>query len=258
MAHDVGQPQDPVPEEGISLNELAHAFAQVMGSPPRAQPSPAIEEASSVQGGEAAPPATAESPGHGDLTADLAPDPPAENDDLCCPLSPRSILEAMLFVGDRESVPLTAVRAAELMRGVEPEDVPSVVEQLNRQYAAGQRPYCVINEGNGYRMTLRKPYDRLRERFYGRMRLARLSQTAIDILAIVAYQQPLTADQISKLRGKPSGHQLAQLVHRGLLRIERQPGKRRMAHYFTTERFLRLFGMETLADLPQSEELDRQ
>ena len=60
------------------------------------------------------------------------------------------------------------------------------------------------------------------------------------------------------MRDKPSGHVLSQLVHRGLLRIERLPGKRRTVQYFTTERFLKLYGLETLADLPQSEEVDRQ
>ena len=90
------------------------------------------------------------------------------------------------------------------------------------------------------------------------MREARLSQAAIDVLAIVAYQQPLSAEQIGAVRGKPSGAVLSQLVHRGLLRIERQPGKRPNVQYFTTDRFLHLFGLQTLADLPQSEELDRQ
>ena len=56
---------------------------------------------------------------------------------------------------------------------------------------------------------------------------------------------------------------LTQLVHRGLLRIERGTceagrGKRRTVQYFTTDRFLQLFGLQSLADLPQSEELDRQ
>ena len=98
----------------------------------------------------------------------------------------------------------------------------------------------------------------MRDRFHGRIREARLSQAAIDVLAVVAYQQPLTAEQIGRLRGKPCSHVLSQLVHRGLLRIERKPGKRRTVQYFTTDRFLDLFGLQTLADLPRSEELDRQ
>ena len=70
-----------------------------------------------------------------------------------------------------------------------------------------------------------------------------------------AFAQP--AQQISRLRGKPSSRVLAQLVRRGLLSVRRMDDKRRTAQYFTTDRFLRLFGMERLDDLPQSEELDR-
>jgi segregation and condensation protein B len=161
----------------------------------------------------------------------------------------------MLFVGDRANRALEPRAAAELMRGVEPEEIPGLVRQLNRRYEAHGCPYVISDEGAGYRMTLRRPFHYLRDRFFGRIREARLSQAAIDVLAIIAYQQPLTAEQVATLRGKPSGPVLAQLVHRGLLRIERQPERRRVAQYSTTDRFLRLFGLESLADLPQSEEL---
>jgi segregation and condensation protein B len=56
------------------------------------------------------------------------------------------------------------------------------------------------------------------------------------------------------LRGKPSSHILTQLVRRGLLRIQRPDGKRRTPHYYTTERFLRLFNLQSLDDLPRSED----
>ena len=188
------------------------------------------------------------------------PQPESTADDgerVAGPLTPLGILEAMLFVGDRDNRPLTAARAAELMRGVESSEILGLVGELNRRYAGGGCPYFISDDSDGFRMTLRKPFHPLRERFLGRIRQARLSLAAIDVLAIVAYQQPLTADQINALRGKPSAHVLSQMVHR-VLRIERLPGKRPSVQYFTTDRFLQLFGLPTLADLPQSEELDRQ
>ncbi|OHB68768.1 MAG: hypothetical protein A2V70_01890 [Planctomycetes bacterium RBG_13_63_9] len=163
----------------------------------------------------------------------------------------------MLFVGNRDGRPLSAAQAAELMRGVEPEEIPGLVDELNRRYTANGCPYHIANDGSGYRFLLHSAFHRLRSRFYGRVREARLSQAAVDVLAVVAYQQPLTSEQIGQLRGKPSSHVLSQLVRRGLLRIERRDPKRRTASYFTTDRFLELFGMESLDDLPQSEELDR-
>jgi segregation and condensation protein B len=105
-------------------------------------------------------------------------------------------------------------------------------------------------------MTLRDDFSKLRDRFYGRIREARLSQAAVDVLAIVAYRQPVTAQQIAALRGKPSPRLLSQLVRRGLLEIHRPADRRDLAEYRTAERFLALFRLGSLGDLPQSEDLD--
>jgi segregation and condensation protein B len=239
--------------DSISLDELAQAFAKVMQPPATA----------SAEGAQPPPPDEPE--------PELQPDEISEDagPQDTGPVTPLGILEAMLFVGDRGNSSLTAARAAELMRGVQPDEIAALVQELNRRYAGNECPYYVAEDSGGYRLVLRKQYEPLRERFFGRIRRARLSQAAIDILAVVAYQQPLTGEQISTVRGRPSGHVLSQLVHRGLLRIERQsareegrgkPGTRSRvaAKYHTTDRFLRLFGLQTLADLPQSEELDRQ
>ena len=140
------------------------------------------------------------------------------------------------------------------MRDVMPDDIPVLVDELNRSYASQGAAYEIVGEGDGYRLALREEFRSLRDRFYGRVREARLSQAAIDVLALVAYQQPVTAEQINRARGKPSSHILAHLVRRGLLRIERPDPKRRTPNYHTTERFLKLFGLQSLDDLPRSEE----
>jgi len=239
--------------QGISLDELTEAFAQVMATEPGALRK---EEAAEPQTEGAEAVATAVEPPDEEPTAVVEP-PVAAGEDDACEICPQTILEAMLFVGNRDNQPLSAVRAAELMRGVESSEIAELVDQLNRRYAANGCPYEVVNDGSGYRLELRKAFHALRNRFYGRVREARLSQAAIDTLAIVAYQQPLTAEQVNRLRGKPSGHVLSQLVNRGLLRLERRQEHRKAASYHTTDRFLELFGLESLDDLPQSEELDR-
>ena len=236
-------PFDPQPQ-GISLDELAEAFAQVMGVEPRRTTEPAAEsgEPAAVETDDSTEPAV-EAP---------APEPAAADDP--CPISPRTILEAMLFVGNRDNCPLTPARAAELMRDVAPDEIPSLVDELNRRYSARGAPYRIVGEEDGYRLSLCREFHPLRNRFYGRIREARLSQAAIDVLALVAYRQPLTGEKIGRLRGKPSSHVLAHLVRRGLLRIERPDPKRRTPHYHTTDRFLRLFNLQSLDDLPRSED----
>jgi segregation and condensation protein B len=237
-------------EDGISLAELTAAFAEAMGAAPKARIEPGNHAEQADRQSQAAAGGAAEQPTDAEPAA-----LPAAADDDCCPISPRSILEAMLFVGGPGGQPLPSTRAAELMRDVEPAEILRLVDELNQRYAAGGCPYHIVSEGSGYRLTLCKAFHGLRNQFYGRVREARLSQAAVDVLAIVAYQQPLTAEQVSTLRGKPSGHVLAQLVRRDLLRVERSGSPRRVASYLTTDRFLRLFSLESLADLPQSEEL---
>jgi segregation and condensation protein B len=125
---------------------------------------------------------------------------------------------------------------------------------LNHGYEVRGAPYRIVGEGDGYRLTLCPEFRQLRDRFYGRIREARLSQASVDVLALVAYQQPITGEKISRLRGKPSNHILSHLVRRGLLRIERPDPKKRTPHYHTTDRFLKLFNLQSLDDLPRSED----
>jgi segregation and condensation protein B len=240
-------------ETAISLDELAKAFAQVMGgTAQRGDQDAEVPPQEAETTAEAA-----DQPPVAEASVAEPQRPPRESDDSC-PINPRTIFEAMLFVGDGQNRSLSAQQAAELMRGVEPREIPGLVQAINERYARSGRPYTIESDSEGYQLVLRPEFQGLRSRFFRQVREARLSQAAIDVLAIVAYQQPLTGEEVGRLRGKPSNHVLAQLVHRRLLRIERKAEKRRTAQYFTTERFLKLFGLQTLADLPQSEELDRQ
>ncbi|NUQ61084.1 MAG: SMC-Scp complex subunit ScpB [Pirellulales bacterium] len=250
---------EPHEHEGISLEELRDAFARAMGNGTRATPgAPELDR----EGDDAAADVADEEFGTGlpeepvPSKEPSAPESASGSDD--CPINPSTILEAMLFVGDRNNEPLTAARAVELMRGVELAEIPALVEELNRGYMASGCVYRVVSEGAGYRLALTPEFYPIRDKFYGRVREARLSQAAIDVLAIVAYQQPLTAEEVSRLRGTPCSHILSQLVRRRLLRIERTDEKPRITHYYTTERFLEVFKLQSLEDLPQSEELERR
>jgi segregation and condensation protein B len=178
--------------------------------------------------------------------------------DAACEVTPRSILEAILFVGHPTNEPLTSERVAALMRGVRPEEIDDMVGELNAEYAACGAPYAIRSIHSGYQFALRHEYAPLRDAFYGRVREARLSQSAIDVLAIVAYQQPVGPDEIDRLRSKPSGAILSQLVRRDLLSLERQADRKAKPLFRTTERFLDLFDLDDLSDLPRSQELDRE
>ncbi len=241
--------------QGISLDELTQAYAQAMGSEgdQASESDDASEEHPPTPSGQDEEPSEAAEQEARDTIPILEgeePDEEAVGDDV--PVSPLSVVETLLFVGSIEDQPLGAAKAAELMRGVTPDDVADLVGQLNSRYRSNGRPYEIVGDSAGYRMSLRQAFDSVRNRFYGKVREARLSQAAVDTLAIVAYRQPLTSDQVSQLRGTPSGHLLTQLVRRQLLAVERVEGTRQVL-YRTSDRFLELFGLESLEDLPDSE-----
>ena len=239
----------PSSEHGLPLDELTQAYAQLIArgdDPYTPLPDPdagpaAILDDELEQGDE---------PAEGQ--ADVAEPPDPALPEAECEVSPRTILEAMLFVGHPENQPLTSERVAALMRGVRAPEIDELVVELNRTYDEEGCPYRIESAGAGYRMALRDEFHSLRDVFYGRVKAARLSQAAVDVLAIVAYKQPLTREEVDALRGKPSGGLLSQLVRRQLLRMERSHDQPRLPRFCTTDRFLHLFGLQSLRDLPQS------
>jgi segregation and condensation protein B len=154
----------------------------------------------------------------------------------------------MLFVGGR---PLTADAFCSVLR-VPPAVFHAAVDTLNRKYKAQNRPYSVLPRDGGYTLAVKPQYRSLRERLYGGPREARLTQPALDVLALVAYRQPVAKADIDALRGHDSGAVLRQLVRLGLVAVARRgETDRREVCYGTTPRFLELFGLGSLDDLPR-------
>ena len=171
------------------------------------------------------------------------------------PVSLARIIEALLFVGGE---PLTAERVGESVRGVTQGDFVSAIDGLNRTYRSEGRPYLIRAVQPGYELALRPRFFPLQEKLAGLSREARLSQAALDVLALIAYRQPITKKDVDSLRGMESGSLLRQLVRRGLLMVGESPeGGRREAVYRTTQRFVDLFQLNGLEDLPRTHDLQR-
>ena len=218
---------EAIPEDGIelSLDELGRAYARASG----VEPAPlAIEE-------------------------DV--EPAGRDDDADCELSPKSILEAMLFVGAPDpSEPLTTRKIASWIRGVSPKEVTQLAKELQAEYEETGSAFRLERERNQLRLVLADEYDAILDSFYGETRKAKLSQQAIDVLAIVAYKQPIPRDIVNELRSRDCGSILNQLVKRNLISWELEEEKSKTKVYRTTDRFLDLFGLESIEDLPQSED----
>lgn len=115
----------------------------------------------------------------------------------------------------------------------------------------------IVEASDGYRTVLADEVDFIRDRFYGRVREVALNQSAIDCLALVAYQPGISRNQLEEQRGQPSGGILNQLVRRRLIEIHRKgDGKDSAPHYYPTDRLVALAGLDSLDDLPQVEDLE--
>lgn len=168
--------------------------------------------------------------------------------------TPRQILESALFVGGD---PLSSKRLAGLLGDrFDSGDVQELAEDLNRTYVEEARPYEIRLGEGGYRLVLREKYNSVRNRvFGGGPREVRLSQDVLEVLALVAYQQPLTRDEVNDYVGKNAGSMLSQLVRRELLAIHRDEEDAKRVYYQTTPRFLSLFSLGGLDELPQADAL---
>lgn len=228
--------------EGLSLDDLGAAYARAAAKhDPESFVVPEPPQVSSNDG---------EQPAEADV------DHPG-SDEVDEAVHPEGIIEAALFVGHPENKPLTASRLASLMRDVTEDEVIEMIDGLNQSYKAAGQAFRIVEDESGYRLTIAPAVEGIRQSFLGKVREARLSQSAVEVLSLVAYQPGVTAQTVQDQRGKDSGSLLNQLVRRRLLEMKRlapPEGGRKVPHYYPTERFLTLFGLETLEDLPQVDE----
>lgn len=197
------------------------------------------------------------------LAAEPAPEPPPKaeekptrgripNSEFRVPHSPvpsaEKIAEAMLFAG---GPPLTAEKFAVALR-VPTDTLHQAVADLNKKYRSQNRPYSVQPREAGYVLAVKPAYRGLREKLYGGPRETRLSQPALDVLSVVAYRQPVDKAEIDTVRGADSGAVLRQLVRLGLLAVAaRGDADHPDVRYGTTNRFLDVFSLTSLDDLPR-------
>ena len=168
-----------------------------------------------------------------------------------------AIVEAILFVGHEENRPVSAAELAEVIAPADEATIRAAIAELNAVYQQQESALEIVQQAGGYRLVLRPDYHSVRDRFYGRVRHVKLSRQAMEVLAVVAYRQPVTADDVGELRGSDSRRIMRQLVRRELLRVERPANEPRRLEYRTTERFLQLFRLRGLEDLPRDEDLER-
>ena len=167
----------------------------------------------------------------------------SEHSDIDLPLSVK--LEAMLFVAPE---PVTTTQLATAL-----DIAPSVIERgLNElNTALATRGLRLQRNAGRFQLTTAPQLAELVERFLGLEATTHLSRAALETLAIIAYQQPVTRPQIDAIRGVNSDSMMKSLLHKGLiLESGRADGPGRPILYSTTPEFLQHFGLNSILEMP--------
>lgn len=160
----------------------------------------------------------------------------------------KGIVEALLFASGE---PLSVDRLVGVVEGASRPEIKEVLQSLQFDYASADRGLQLVEVAGGYQITTRPdcaPWIRRLERAKAG---AKLSRSAMETLAIIAYKQPLVRAEIEQIRGVDTAGVLRTLLDRRLIRIVGRkdvPGRPIM--YGTTRQFLQAFGLKDLADLP--------
>lgn len=160
-------------------------------------------------------------------------------------------IEALLFVTDE---PVNVITLAEML-DVAPKQVEDILAQLQDRFAAEDRGIQLCEVAGGWRLMTHPLYHELIEDYVRSWDSAKLSQAALETLAIVAYTQPVTRNEVSAVRGVSSDSSLNSLLEKGLLRevgVQDSPGN--PALYATSTLFLEKFGLSSVEDLPNLEQ----
>jgi len=192
--------------------------------------------------------------------------------EILAPEKVKQVIEALLVATDE---PVSAARLAQLLNAnraqtaadaaPQPEGKPNrvdahavrkLLDELNAEYAAQHRAFEVVEIAGGFQLLTRPEYKEWVAELHRNRRQEKLSQSAVETLAIVAYRQPVQRATVDDVRGVQSGPLLRSLHERGLVKVVgRQNVPGRPILYGTSRRFLEHFGLKSLKDLPRVAEL---
>ena len=165
----------------------------------------------------------------------------------------KQAVEAVLFASDD---PVSIARLHDLLPEAKPAEIKEAVSALRAEYEAQGRAYAVEEIAEGVQVLTRPAHADIIARLRRSKAEKKLSGAALEVLAIVAYKQPVKRADIEAIRGVQSGEILRALMERRLVRIagrEDAPGA--PVQYGTTKEFLEAFGLRALEDLPRPEEV---
>jgi len=163
-------------------------------------------------------------------------------------------IEALLFAADG---PLTVARLKKLLVGAETSDIKDAVAELEAEYTQAGHAFTVVEFGGGWQIATRPEFSPSVEKMLKSRRFTRLSKAGLEVLAIIAYRQPITRLEIDEIRGVNSSGAISTLTERNLITVVgRSQTVGNPLLYGTTREFLNHLGLKGLGQLPALPELE--
>ncbi|MGM0587819.1 MAG: SMC-Scp complex subunit ScpB [Bacteroidota bacterium] len=171
-----------------------------------------------------------------------------------------SVVEALVFASPE---PVSSSKICKILAEadehieVDPEEIETLIDKLNDRYEENGFAFYIQNVAGGYAFATKNRFYKWLSVFQHENAYRRLSQSAIEALAIVAYKQPITKPEVDHIRGVDSGYILRQLMEKELIQVSGRadaPGKPLL--YKTTQYFLKHFGINSVKELPKPREIE--
>ncbi|MGI8950404.1 MAG: SMC-Scp complex subunit ScpB [Chitinophagaceae bacterium] len=171
-------------------------------------------------------------------------------------------IEALIFASEK---PLTTLEIVELINNsfgfmdeqISLDEIESCIEGICEKYQSEFYPFEVKQSGGGWQFLTKKEYHKTIAQLNSEKFLKRLSNAALETLAIIAYKQPVTKGEIESIRGVNSDYSVQKLLEKELIiitgRNEQLPGKPLV--YATSKNFMDYFGINSASDLPKIKEV---
>lgn len=172
-----------------------------------------------------------------------------------------SVIEALIFASDEPLTPNEIINAIKGIDGVDTEitteEIESVVDELNKRYEENGSAFIILKIAHGYSFATRPNHAKYVGYLSTEKSKRRLSNAALETLAIIAYKQPITKPELEMIRGVNSDYTLNTLLEKNLVTISgRAESVGRPLLYSTTDEFLKYFGLRTINDLPKPREIE--
>lgn len=167
----------------------------------------------------------------------------------------KSVVEAVLFASDE---PLSVQRLVNIVEAGSISQVRDCVKELNEKYRSNGSAFHIEQIAGGYQIMTLDVFSYWLKKLVRVRTDTKLSQAALETLAIISYKQPVIRADIEAIRGVAAGEVIRNLMYKGLVKIVgRAEVLGRPMLYGTTKKFLDIFGLNTLKDLPKIEELKK-